>query len=105
MSYSISVASIHDIQLVSELVNQYACSHVLADVDYLYLSQALKEQLRQLHIDFWTPVHRNMIQPNLNDSLLKCCKHMIEILFSQWQTAFHVEHNRGRSRHSFKSRL
>lgn len=31
VSYSISAASIHDVRLVTELVNQYAYSHVLAD--------------------------------------------------------------------------
>lgn len=30
---------------------------------------------------------------------------MVETLFAQWQTAFDIEHNRGRSGRSFKSRL
>lgn len=46
-----------------------------------------------------------MTQPNLDDSLLKRRRRMIETLFSQWQTAFDVEHNRGRSNRGFKSRL
>ncbi len=50
MAYSISAASIHDIRLVPELIDQYACSHVLADVGYL--SQPLKDQLKQRHIIF-----------------------------------------------------
>lgn len=58
VAYSISAASIHDIRLVPELIDQCACSHVLADVGYL--SQPLKDQLKQLHIDFWTPKRRNM---------------------------------------------
>nr|WP_307845094.1 IS982 family transposase [Lactiplantibacillus plantarum] len=45
VAYSISAASIHDIRLVPELIDQYACSHVLADVGYL--SQPLKDQLKQ----------------------------------------------------------
>lgn len=92
MAYSISAASIHDIRLVPELIDQYACSHVLADVGYL--SQPLKDQLKQRQIDFWTPKRRNMPQSRLNSTLLKRQRRMIETLFSKWQVLFQVEHNR-----------
>lgn len=44
VSYSISSASIYDIRLVPELFDQYACSHVLADVGYL--SQPTKRSIK-----------------------------------------------------------
>lgn len=103
VAYSISAASIHDIRLVPELIDQYACSHVLADVGYL--SQPLKDQLKQRHIDFWTPKRRNMPQSRLNSTLLKRQRRMIETLFSKWQVLFQVEHNRARCLRGFKSRL
>ena len=69
MAYSISAASIHGIHLVPELIDQYTCPHVLDDVDYL--SQSLKEHLKQRHIDFWTPKCRNMAQSEFDSTLLK----------------------------------
>ncbi|PTM27002.1 IS982 family transposase [Lactiplantibacillus plantarum] len=103
VAYSISAASIYDIRLVPELIDQYACSHVLADVGHL--SQPLKDQLKQRHIDFWTPKRRNMPQSRQNSTLLKRQRRMIETLFSKWQVLFQVEHNRGRCLRGFKSRL
>ncbi|MFO1553954.1 IS982 family transposase [Lactiplantibacillus plantarum] len=103
VAYSISAASIHDILLVPELIDQYACPHVLADVGYL--SQSLKTYLKQRHIDFWTPKRRNMVQSELDNTLLKHQRRKIETLFSEWQILFKVEHNRGRCRRGFKSRL
>ena len=103
VAYSISTASIHDIRLVPELIDQYACPHVLADVGYL--SQSLKTYLKQRHIDFWTPKRRNMVQSELDNTLLKRQRRKIETLFSEWQILFKVEHNRGRCRRGFKSRL
>lgn len=47
VAYFISAALIHDICLVPELIDQYACSHILANVGYL--SQPLKDLLKTTH--------------------------------------------------------
>ena len=73
--------------------------------DVGYLSQPLKDQLKQRHIDFWTLKRRNMPQSRLNRTLLKRQRRMIETLFSKWQILFQVECNRGRRLRGFKSRL
>lgn len=69
VAYSISATSVHDIRLVSELIDQYACPNVLADAGYL--NHSLRRHLKQCHFDFWTSQHRNMAQSGFNGTLLK----------------------------------
>lgn len=61
LTYTISQASVHDIHLVSSLIKQASCDQILADVGYL--SAGLKQDLALKHINFWTPVRKNMAQP------------------------------------------
>ena len=58
VAYTITKASIHDINMVTTLIDQYSCSHILADAGYL--SKKLKISLVRLGVDFWTPKRKNM---------------------------------------------
>lgn len=103
VAYTITPASVHDINMVKTLLDQYACPHVLADVGYL--GKSLKYMLADDGIDFWTPLRRNMLHGKVNDQLLKRDRRYIETVFSQWGDRFGLERNRAHSLDGFQTRI
>jgi len=89
VAYTITKASIHDINMVTTLVDQYSCRQILTDTGYL--SRKLKAQLAKIGINFWTPKRRNMHQTGTDDRLLKRNRRQIESVFSRWVSLFNDE--------------
>lgn len=89
--------------MVSSLIKQASCDQILADVGYL--SAGLKQDLALKHINFWTPVRKNMAQPLADDTLLKRQRRRIETVFSQLIGLFDIERIRVHSLAGFQSRL
>jgi len=103
VAYTITKASIHDINMVTTLVDQYPCRQILADTGYL--SRKLKAQLAKIGINFWTPKRRNMHHTRTDDRLLKRNRRQIESVFSRWVSLFNPEKNRAHSARGFQARL
>jgi len=103
LAYAITKASIHDIKLVKTLLNEYPSPQVLADVGYL--SKALKQDLANQGIDFWTPVRRNMRQPKQDQRFLVQKRRKIETVFAQLVDLFDIEQFRVWSLSGFQSRF
>jgi len=103
VAYTITKASIHDINMVPTLIDQYSCPHILADAGYL--SKKLKINLSRIGIDFWTPKRKNMHSDGTNSRLLTRNRRQIETVFSRWGNTFDLERNRARSLDGFKTRI
>ena len=103
VAYTITTASVHDINMVRTLVDQYKCSNILADVGYL--GKNLKHTLADEGIDFWTPKRRNMLHGGVNNQLLMRDRRYIETVFSQWGASFGLERNRAHSLQGFQTRI
>lgn len=100
-TYTITPASIHDINMVKTLVDQYPFPNILADVGYL--SRKLKSELAKLGINFWTPKRHNMLHGKANNYLLMRNRRYIETVFSQWNDIFNLEKNRAHSLSGFQT--
>lgn len=103
MAYAITKASIHDVRLVKNLINQYFSAKILADSGYI--SQALHTDLKQKGIRFWTPYRKNMKQRSSDETLLKRKRCRLETVFSQLCCLFNIEHSPARSYLGFQARL
>lgn len=101
--YTITKTSIHDINVVPTLTDQYSCSHVLADAGYL--SKKLKASLARIGVDFWTPKRKNMLNNGTNSRLLTRDRRQIETVFSRWGNTFDLERNIARSLEGFQTRI
>jgi len=79
--YSVTSASVHDIHMAIEVVEQSPTLQVLADKGYV--SQPLKDSFAKKKINFWTPRKRNSRQPKVaEDKLLGKLRKRIETVFS-----------------------
>jgi hypothetical protein len=77
---------------------------VLGDAGYL--SQPLKQRLAAKHIQFWTPVRKNMKQPaNVDTTLLKQERRTIETVIGNLNLVGHFEHLGIRTMSGLESRL
>lgn len=103
LAYTITKASIHDIQMVKTLLDMYPVKQVLADVGYL--SQRLKAECAEHHINFWTPVRKNMVQPRTDQHLLNRQRRRIETTFAQLEALFDIETIHVQTADGFQSRI
>ncbi|WP_204120384.1 IS982 family transposase [Levilactobacillus sp. 244-2] len=103
VAYTITRASIHDVNMVATLVDQYPCRQILADAGYL--SRKLKAQLAKEGINFWAPKRRNMHRTGIDDHLLKRDWRQVGSIFSRWVSLFNPEKNRAHSAEGFQTRL
>lgn len=100
--YVVSAASIHDIHVAPELVNQAPTPQVLSDKGYV--SKELKYYFSDRGIDFWTPRKRNSTQPKVvNEHLLKRLRKRIETVFSSFSILLGKIKNRSLA--GFESKL
>ena len=89
--YEVTKASIHDVRVAEELLEQASSSRFLADVGYL--SKDLKQQLSTKGINIWTPLRKIMKQPvNVDITLLKRQRRHIETMFNNLNTVAGFEH-------------
>ena len=103
-AYTLSKASIHDIKMVMDLLEQYKCPYILADQGYL--SDKLKNLLQKRGIWFWTPLRKNMKRKySKNDRYLKRKRKYIETVFSKLVSLFDIERIRVQSIKGFRLRL
>jgi len=103
LAYTVTKASIHDINMVKTLLDEYPSRNVLADVGYL--SKILKTELAKSSIYLWTPVRKNMRQPKVDQRLMNRLRRKIETTFSQLNELFDIESFHIWSLTGFQSRL
>ncbi|WP_438723477.1 IS982 family transposase [Enterococcus sp. DIV1420a] len=100
--YVVPSASIHDINVAPELVDQAPTPQVLSDKGYV--SQELKRYFSERGIDFWTPRKSNSKQPKVvNEYLLKRLRKRIETVFSSFYILLGKVKNRSLA--GFESKL
>lgn len=103
LTYVLTPASVHDINMVTTLLEQFPCKNVIADLGYL--SKQLKDNLRRRGINFWTPVRKNMVQPLASPAFLNRKRRRIETTFSQLVNLFDIEEMHVDTESGFQSRL
>lgn len=104
LNYVVTPASVHDIQVVDELLEGCQQSMILADLGYL--SKELKEGLEQKGYHLWTPWRQNMEGVNEhNDWRLLALRRTIETRFSELCTLFDIEHTLARGLSGLQLRL
>ncbi len=100
--YVVPSASIHDIHVAPELVDQASTPQVLSDKGYV--SQELKRYFSERGIDFWTPRKSNSKQSKVvNEYLLKRLRKRIETVFLSFYTLLGKVKNRSLA--GFESKL
>ena len=91
LNYIVTSASVHDIKVVEDLLEGCQQSVILADLGYL--SQALKDRLKQRGYHLWTPLRQNMGSANQhNNWRLLAMRRTIETRFSELWALFDMEH-------------
>lgn len=84
LAYTVTKASIHDINMVETLSYEYAIRKLLGDKGYI--SSSLQEKLAKRHIILSTPVRKNSkTQKKVDDHLLSEHRKVIETVFSSWE--------------------
>ena len=90
-TYIVTSASVHDIKAVEDLLEGCQQSVILADLGYL--SQALKDRLKQRGYHLWTPLRQNMEGASQhNNWRLLAMRRTIETRFSELCALFDMEH-------------
>ena len=91
LNYIVTSASVHDIKAVEDLLEGCQQSVILADLGYL--SQALKDRLKQRGYHLWTPLRQNMEGASQhNNGRLLAMRRTIETRFSELCALFDMEH-------------
>ncbi|WP_270207832.1 IS982 family transposase, partial [Streptococcus anginosus] len=91
LNYIVTSASVHDIKAVEDLLEGCQQSVILADLGYL--SQALKNRLKQRGYHLWTPLRQNMGSASQhNNGRLLAMRRTIETRFSELCALFDMEH-------------
>ena len=91
LNYIVTSASVHDIKAVEDLLEGCQQSVILADLGYL--SQALKDRLKQRGYHLWTPLRQNMGSASQhNNGRLLAMRRTIETCFSELCALFDMEH-------------
>ena len=91
LNYIVTSASVHDIKVVEDLLEGCQQSVILADLGYL--SQALKDRLKQRGYHLWTPLRQNMEGASQhNNWRLLAMRRTIETRFSELCALFDMEH-------------
>lgn len=103
LAYTLTQASFHDINMVKTLLDQFPCSNVIADLGYL--SGRMKDELKRVHINFWTPVRKNMTPPPASPHFLNYKRRQVEVTFSQLVNLFDIENMHVDTKTGFQSRL
>ncbi len=104
LNYVVTPASVHDIKVVDELLEDCRQAVVLADLGYL--SQELKDRLEQKGYHIWTPLRQNMVGAEQhNHWQLLVMRRTIETRFSELCTLFHIEHTLTRSIRGLQLRI
>lgn len=89
--------------MISSLIKQASCDQILADVGYF--SAGIKQYFALKRSNSWTPIRKNMLQPLVDDMLLKRQRRRIETVFSQLIGLFDNERIRIYSLSGFQLRL
>ncbi|WP_283714096.1 IS982 family transposase, partial [Streptococcus dysgalactiae] len=104
LNYVVTPASVHDIKVVDELLEDCRQSVVLADLGYL--SQELKETLQKEGYHLWTPLRQNMVGAKQhNHWQLLVMRRTIETRFSELYSLFNIEHTLTRSIRGLQLRI
>ena len=91
LNYIVTSAAVHDIKAVEDLLEGCQQSVILADLGYL--SQALKDRLKQRGYHLWTPLRQNMEGASQhNNWRLLAMRRTIETRFSELCALFDMEH-------------
>ncbi|MBM7635546.1 IS5 family transposase [Streptococcus saliviloxodontae] len=104
LNYVVTPASIHDIRVVDELLDNCRQSFILADLGYL--SRQLKEELKQRGYHLWTPLRQNMAGAKQhNHWKLMAMRRTIETRFSELCAHFNIEQTLTRSLSGLQLRI
>lgn len=104
LSYVITPAAVHDIKAVEDLLEGCQQSVILADLNYL--SQALKDRLKQRGYHLWTPLRQNMRGASqYNNWRLLAMRRTIETRFSELCALLDMEHTFARGAAGLQLRI
>lgn len=91
LNYVVTLASVHDIRAVDDLLENCRQPYILADLGYL--SRDLKDHLVQKGYHLWTPLRQNMEgSKQHNHWKLMAMRQTIETRFSELCSLFDIEH-------------
>ena len=95
LNYLVTPASVHDSRAVHDLLENCRQPYILADLGYL--SQELKESLKQKGYHLWTPLCQNMTGAKQHNHWKQMVmRRTIETRFSQLCALFDMEHTLAR---------
>lgn len=96
LNYIVTPASVHDIRAVDNLLENCRQSVILADLGYL--SQELRERLKQQGYHLWTPFRQNMEGAKQHNHWnLMAMRRTIETRFSELCVLFEIEQTLART--------
>lgn len=103
LTYIVSSASIHDVNMAYDLVKQAPNKQMLADKGYI--SEKLKQDCNAIGVDLWTPQRKNQ-QTNgkVDTRLLAKFRKKVETVISSL-SSFGMQQFKNRSLAGFESRL
>ncbi len=103
LSYVVSSASIHDVNMAYDLVEQAPNKQTLADKGYV--SEKLKQECHAIGVDFWTPPRKNQkVDERIDNRLLSKFRKSVETVISSL-SSLGTQSFRSRSLAGFETRL
>ncbi|MGT2775174.1 IS982 family transposase [Streptococcus hyovaginalis] len=96
LNYVVTSASVHDIKMIYELLEECRQSVILGDLGYL--SSELKKDLKREGYHLWTPFRQDMAEAEKhNNWKVMALRRTIETRFSELCRLFDIEHTLTRS--------
>lgn len=103
MAYEVTSASIHDVNMGYDLVEQAPNKQTLADKGYI--SEKLKQECRAIGVNLWTPPKKNQkSSETIDNSLLSKFRKKVETVISSL-SLLGVQNFKNRSLAGFESRF
>jgi len=103
IAYEVTSASVHDINMAYDLIEQAPNKQILADKGYV--SEKLKQDCLAIGVDIWTPTRKNQqMDKRIDNHLLKKFRKRIETVISSL-SSLGIQKFRSRSLFGFEARL
>lgn len=103
IAYEVTSASVHDVNMAYDLIEQAPNKQILADKGYV--SDKLKQECHAIGVDLWTPPKKNQkVSKNIDTSLLSKFRKKVETVISSL-TLLGTQNFKNRSITGFEARF
>ena len=103
IAYEVTSASIHDVNMAYDLVEQAPNKQILADKGYV--SEKLKQECHAIGVDLWTPPRKNQqLDEKVDNRVLSKFRKKVETVISSL-SSLGIQSFRSRSLAGFEARL